>query len=397
MKNGKKQILIVNNNLNTGGVQRALVNLIDQIKDTYDITLFVFSNGGDYAKYIPQTVKVVEASPLLSLLGISQAQTKKFGFIFYFIRATFALYTKISSNHLPISLLVSTQKKLSGFDVVISFLQNAGEKSFYGGCNEFVLKKVDAKKKITFLHSDFLNYGGNTPRNRKVYKQFDKIAAVSDGCKQSFVKALPELADKTNCVYNCHNYSEYIYKANINPVEYSKNCLNVVSVARLSPEKGFIRGINVIKRLLKEKHNIRWHIIGDGSQRNEIEKEILNNDISDHVILYGNQENPFRYIKNADLFFLPSFHEAAPMVFDEAKCLGVPIITTNTTSAKEMVREGLEGIVCGNNEEEIYKSMKRVLEEPFVIERCKEFLRGRINTNETAVEQFNKLISDGEL
>ncbi|KQL42436.1 hypothetical protein AN960_00275 [Bacillus sp. FJAT-25509] len=397
MANGKKKVLIVNNNLATGGVQRSLVNLINQVKDQYDLTLFVFDYSGDYLKLIPSQIKVIEAPPLLKLLGMSQAQTKKMGFLFYAIRATFALYTKIFSNHLPISLLVSTQKKLSGFDIAISFLHNADKKSFYGGCNEFVLKRVNAKQKITFSHCDFLNYGGNTSRNREVYRYFDKIAAVSEGCRQSFIKAIPELAKRTHCVYNCHNYNEYINKANVNPVKYPRESLNIVTVARLSPEKGILRGIDVINRLVKENYKIRWHLVGDGSQKSEIENQILINDLSEHVILYGNQDNPYQYIKNADLFFLPSFHEAAPMVFDEAKCLGVPIFTTNTTSAEEMVREGFEGFVCENNEEEIYNKLKRVLDEPLFIEKCREYLSAQNHTNETAIEQFSKLVSDEEL
>lgn len=394
---GKKKVLIVNNNLATGGVQRSLVNLIDQIKDKYDITLFLFSFSGEYAKSIPPQVKVVEAPPLLKLLGKSQAQTKHMGYMFYFIRAALALYTKIFTHHLPIYLLISRQKKLLGFDVAISFLHNAEEKILYGGCNEFVLHRVNAKSKITFVHCDFLNYGGNTPKSKKVYTRFNKVAAVSEGCRQSFIKAVPELEKRTYSVYNCHNYSEYVYKANSTPVEYPKKQLNIVTVARLSAEKGILRSIAVMKRLINENYNICWHIIGNGPQRSEIEKEILINNMTDHIILYGNQKNPYQYIKNADLFLLPSFHEAAPMVFSEAKCLGIPIITTNTTSAKEMVKEDLEGIVCGNSEDEIYRAIKKVLENPWVIQNYKDYLNTQKYTNETAVEQFSKLIAEEEL
>ncbi|WP_158555783.1 glycosyltransferase [Peribacillus glennii] len=392
MINEKKKVLFVNNNLVAGGVQRSLVNLIHQIKDEYEITLFVFNCSGDYAKLIPPEVKVIEASPFLKLLGMSQAQTKKMGIIFYVARAACALYTKIFSNHFPLSFLVSTQKKLSGFDVAISFLHNENEKILYGGCNEFVLKRVKAKQRITFIHCDILNNGTNTARNRSIYKYFDKIAAVSEGCRRNFIKAVPELEEKTYCVYNCHNFSEYYDKSIINPIEYPLDCLNIVTVARLSPEKGIIRGISIIKRLIKENYRIRWHIIGGGPQRSEIEKEILNNNLSEHIILYGNQENPYRYIKNADVFLLPSIHEAAPMVFEEAKFLGVPIITTNTISAREMIREGKEGIVSGNNEEELYNSLRRVVDQPAILQKYKEYLRIQNFSNETAIKQFSNLI-----
>ncbi|MGA6841334.1 glycosyltransferase [Priestia megaterium] len=397
LNQSKKKILIVNNNLATGGVQRSLVNLLNHIKEEYEVTLLLFSNSGSYVQHVPSEVKVIEAAPLLRLLGMSQAQARNLGYTAYSLRSTFALYTKIFNNHLPISLLISNQNKLSGFDVAISFLHNAEEKSFYGGCNEFVLQRVQAKLKVAFIHCDYSNYGGNTPKNQQTYKKFDKIAAVSEGCRQSFVKAIPELDERTQCVYNFHNYSEYITKANANPINYSDGHLNIVTVARLSSEKGILRGIDVLKRLVKEKYRIRWHIIGDGSQRNEIEKKILASDLKEYIILYGNQENPYRFIKNADLFFLPSFHEAAPMVFNESKFLGVPIITTNTTSAVEMVKEGFEGTVCENNEEDMYKAIKRVLNDPNIIKDYKNYLTAQNYTNVTALEQFRKLIEVSNL
>jgi glycosyltransferase involved in cell wall biosynthesis len=394
MRNGKKKLLIVNNNLATGGVQRSLINLLNEIKDIYDVTLFSFSTSGEYTTSIPTQVNVIEASPFLRLLGMSQAQTKGMGYRFYYIRATLALYAKIFSNHRAIRLLVSTQEKLSGFDAAISFLHSGSKKSLYGGCNEFVLHRVNAKEKITFLHCDFLNYGGNTPENRKIYLQFDKIATVSEGCRQSFFEAVPELVSKTQCVTNCHNYDDYSLKAKDNPVKYPEDCLNIVTVARLSSEKGILRGVDVINRLVKEGHSVRWHIVGEGIQRKKIEDSIYHSNASKHIFLYGNQENPYRYIKNADLLLLPSFHEAAPMVFDEAKCLGIPIVTTHTTSAKEMVAEGKEGFVCENSEHGIYKTLKTILDNPKGLHECREYLLQQQYSNEKALLQFHSLIDE---
>lgn len=388
----KKKVLIVNNNLVSGGVQRSLVNLIKQVKKDYDITLFLFSKSGEYVKNIPTDVKIIEAAPLLKILGLSQGQTKHLGYGYFFIRALLVLFTKFFSNHLPITMLMLSQKRLVDYDIAISFLHNADEKSFYGGCNEFVLQRVKAKKKITFIHCDFLKYGGNTVRNRNLYKQFDKIATVSNGCRESFVKAVPELSEKTYCVYNCHNHTEYVEKSKINTIEYAEGCINIVTVARLTPEKGLLRALQVIKKLVTENYQLCWHIIGDGSQKSEIEKQIQDNDLSKHIILYGNQENPYSYIRNADLFLLPSFHEAAPMVFEEAKCLGVPIITTNTISAHEMVKQNIEGLVCENNEKALFDTIKQVLNEPFFIETCKDYLQNQSYSNEIASKQFHQLM-----
>lgn len=394
MKNGKMKLLIVNNNLTTGGVQHSLVNLINGIKYDYEITLFLFCCQGEYREFIPPEVNIIEALSLLKLLGVSQKQAKVLGLHYYLIRGALALYTKILSNHLPLRLLTLTQEKLFGFDAAISFLHCAEEKVFYAGCNEFVLNRVSAKQKIAFLHCDFFSYEGSTERNISSYKKFDKIATVSEGCKLSFIRVIPELKDKTFCVCNCHNYPDIIFSGSYNPVFYETGCINIVTVARLSREKGILRGIKAVSKLLMSGYRFEWHIIGDGGQRAEIEDAIVKNKLTQYIHLYGNQSNPFRYIKNADLFLLTSFHEAAPMVIEEAKCLGVPVLTTDTVSANEMVAEGKEGFICENSENGIYEMLKKILDNPQILDICRENLAQKSYSNERALLQFHNLIHE---
>ena len=86
--------------------------------------------------------------------------------------------------------------------------------------------------------------------------------------------------------------------------------------------------------------------------------------MEDSIFLEGEQLNPYRYVKNADYFLLPSFHEAAPMVFDEALTLGVPILTTKTLSAVELVESRNIGVVCENDEDSIYGMIREAAENP---------------------------------
>ncbi|AFV05139.1 glycosyltransferase [Dehalobacter sp. CF] len=389
------KILIVNNNLNTGGVQKSLVNLLNEIKDKYEITLFLFSNSGQNVSSLPNKIRVIEAPPLLKLLGKTQDETKKMGILFYILRAILVVYSKVFSNHLPIRLLISTQKTITGFDTAISFLQNEDEHILYGGCNEFVIYRTEAKQKITFMHCDFSNYGGNTPKNRKIYKRFDKIAVVSENCKASLSNTLPRVSNKTICVYNCQDYTDILNRANIDTVHYPKDHLNIVTVARLSKEKGILRGIDVIDRLVQKGYLINWHIVGDGKQKLIIMDKISQKELTQNIYLHGNQENPYCYVKNADALFLPSFHEAAPMVIDEAKILNVPIITTNTVSAYEMVLDGKEGFICENSDSGLYEVLKQVLDYPHKLQHCKEYMRNQVYTNSKALSQFQSLIEEG--
>lgn len=389
----KQKIIIVSNNLATGGIQKALVNLLNEIKNQYDITLFLFSDRGDYKNKIPSQLKVIKANSYLRLLGISQRESRKSGIFYYFLRAILVLWSRVINNKWPIRFLLLTDSKLKKYDIAISYVHSSPDKVFYGGCNEFVLNNIDASIKCAFIHCDYLNYGGNTNKNKKLYKQFDRILTVSEGCKSHFNKAIPELINKTYTVRNCHNHLEIIEKANTKSIHYDSRKFNIVTVARLTEEKGLVRTIDVINQLIKMGYKICWHLIGDGSQRNDIKTIITNYGLDENIVLHGNQKNPYKFMVNADLFLLTSYHEAAPMVFEEAKCIGLPILTTNTISAIEMVEQSNAGWTCENSLDGIKEKLQYILDNRNELSRIKENLKSQNLNNELAIEQLNYVLN----
>ena len=131
----KKKIIIVNNNLDIGGVQCSMINLLNEIRFEYDITLLVFSNSGFLKDKIPKEIKVLEGNKILKLLGISQSDTKNMGIKYYLIRGLLVFWTKNFGNKLPFKLIMQGNFKKK-YDYAISYLHSSNEKSFYGGCNE---------------------------------------------------------------------------------------------------------------------------------------------------------------------------------------------------------------------------------------------------------------------
>ena len=143
-------------------------------------------------------------------------------------------------------------------------------------------------------------------------------------------------------------------------MKYPKS-LNIVTVSRLSDEqKAFFRALKIFKDLHDEGFEFHWNIIGDGVDRLKIERYIKEETMSDYVTLYGNQSNPYPYIKAADFFFLGSRYESWGIVMVEALTLGVPVVTTETSSAYEILED--KCFICTNNEQGIYQKLKFVLE-----------------------------------
>ena len=98
-------------------------------------------------------------------------------------------------------------------------------------------------------------------------------------------------------------------------------------------------------------------------------------------------------MKNADLFLLPSYHEAAPMVFDEAACLGVPILATETTSTDEMITESGSGFVCENSQDGIADGLMKVLKNPDSLVEIKKSLQQRQFTNQDKINKVSEVIN----
>ena len=389
-----KKIIIVNNNMKVGGVQKSLYNLLWSVADQYEITLYLFSPKGEYADQLPENVKTASSSSLFRYFGISQGECKKWS-PDYWVRGFLAFLCRLFGRKFVIRIALASQKHLpEKYDAAISYLQNGRPSALYGGTNEFVLKKVAAERKIAFLHCDYCRCGADHPANNRLYDEFDKIAACSEGCRQSFLKALPALEAKSVTVRNFHRYEKIREMAGENPVKYDPGSFHVVVVGRLAQEKGVDRAIRAAAYAIERSVPIVLHIVGDGNRMAQLKQTAELLKIQKQVIFYGEQKNPYPYMAQGDLLLLTSYHEAAPMVIDEAYALGIPVLTVETTSSREMVTERACGWVCENSQEGINEALVRIFAQPGELRKKRKLLAERSVTNAEAARQFQELIGE---
>lgn len=381
-----KRILIVNNNLCMGGVQKALISLLWNICSDMDVTLLLFYKDGALLEELPPEIKVETVCSGYRFLGMPRAEAKTLGQKAG--RSFYAGLTRLFGRKFAIGLMGLGQKKHTGYDIAISYLHNGADKAFYGGCNEFVLKHVQAKKKITFLHCDYTLCGAQTAQNRAQYKKFDRIAACSRGCADAFISANPDLEDKVRVVYNCHRFKNIREKAEQEPVQLPTGRLNVVTVARLGKEKGVERAVQAIAALGSAREKLHYYIIGDGVLRPQIEALIEKENLQEQVTLCGQMLNPYGYIQAADCLLIPSYSEAAPLVIGEAACLGTPVLSTNTSSAEEMLTKTGYGTVCENSVEGLTAALQKLTEEGTVPTAAQQ------SANDEALAQFYKCLKE---
>ena len=385
-----KKVLIVNNNMHIGGVQRALVSLLWQLQGSCDVTLLLFSPVGKCMEELPPSVKVITADSPYRFLGQTKydlhSTADRLG------RGFYAGITRLFGRKYALSLMGLGQKRLEGYDAAISYLHDGAPKAFYGGCSEFVLRHVSAKRKIAFLHCDWGLCGADTPENNRRYAEFDRIAACSQGCADAFLKCNPRLADKVAVVPNCHRFDRIRDSEPARELKKEPGKIHVLTLARLGREKGVDRALEAIARLGDCREKLRYHVVGDGILRETLEEFIRNKGLENTVTLWGEKNMPWGFLRQADLLLIPSRSEAAPLVIGEAACLGTPILSTRTSSAEEMIENPGYGWVCENTVEAMTAALSELLNNPEQIQAKHRALSGLAFDNTRAMEAFTELL-----
>ena len=281
-------------------------------------------------------------------------------------------------------LIFEKFKEYGEFDVAVAFRQCAP-------CYSFVLNKVNAKKKIGFVHGE-LAYMGDISSWKKYMPSFDKIAYVSNAVREQFVTAYPELEKNACTVYNTFDV-ELIKKLAEDECDlvFDESKFNIVTVARIENSFKQTHWIVEICKRLKNKTDkpFHWYVVGDGPDFDETVALSKEHGTDDVLTFVGNKSNPYTYIKQSDFTVLTSKSEAYPMVVMESFILKKPMVVARFGSITEMMDEGKHGYIAEQSVESVADLVLRMLkDENGMYTECVKFFDNYIYTNDIAYEQF---------
>lgn len=336
--------------LNGGGAEKALSDIIKLLdKSKYEITLKTIFNEGVYF------------DSLKSLCEIEYCFNTK-NKIFYYLYHTFINYSHYLPRKLIWKLLIN-----KNYDIEIAFMEGVCTRIISGSSNH-------KSKKVAWVHTDlrsnaesFKQFFSNN-ENLTVYKSFNKIIAVSNQARKSISEIFKLDAE---VIYNLIDKENILLKSKepIQIFEQSEEPV-VVAIGRLEYIKGFDRLLNAHLRLINENIKHKLMIIGEGSLKNKLDDFIIFNNLSKTVRLLDFQANPYKFILNSDLLVSSSISEGFGLVILEALILQIPILATETAGALELLDK--ENIVK-NDEESLYKGLKKVLSDPIKLKALKEY------------------------
>lgn len=365
----KKKILFMLINMNVGGTEKALLNMISQMpKNEYDITILMLEKYGGFLDSIPSNIQIkyvenykdikttINEPPRTVAKNLFQK-----GKIIKGINLLFAYFiSKIFNNKVYFFQYVTKKvpKLTSEYDIAVAY---AGPMDFI---SFFVLRKICAKRKLQWIHFDIEKIGFDPTFAKKNYRQFEKIYVVSEVAKSILVKAVPSIKTKVDVSLNLV-LKDKILKESKQGVGFKDDFLGtrILTVGRLANQKGQDIAIKVLSRLINEGFNVRWYCLGEGATRNECEWIIRENHLENHFILLGSDPNPYPFMEQCDLYVQPSRHEGYCITLAEVKFFNKPIVTTNFTGASEQIIDKKTGFIVNINETEIYLAIKKVLED----------------------------------
>lgn len=342
-----KKVLFLIESLSGGGAEKVLSVLIKHInKEDFDITVCTITDIGIYTEEIKQNVKY------LSILGNPQKKS-------FIGRIIYKINYKLIYTLLPTWLIYKLFIP-QNYDVEIAFVEGFVTKLLAASTN-------NRAKKIAWVHID-LSQNPWTLKNKiyrnlkeeqYCYSKFNQIICVSDTVKTNFIKKFK--LENVIRIYNPIDKVDILQKANVT-CQYPQtgNNIKFITIGRLVHQKGYDRLLNIMKQLKDNGIHCKLLILGEGEMYHTLSKYIEENDLSEDIMLYGFQANPYQYLKNADCFICSSRSEGFSLVIAEAMVLGKPIISTYCSGPNELLEEGKYGILVENSENKLYQIIKTI-------------------------------------
>ncbi len=351
----KKKLLIAVYNLEIGGIERSLINMLENMDyKKVEVDLLIYHHTGELIEEIPDQVNVLPQVEKYSTFRKSIKQCFKEGhYSIGSIRVLSKLFTMFNTKLNKLEegtgyiqmqlaqkysiLFLPAQPK--EYDLAIS----------YAWPHDIVAEKVKALKKIAWVHTDYSKLEIDNNIDLAVWSKFDYIASVSEDCLESFLVQYPDLKEKTLVIENLTSpvFIKEMSQKNNEPKFVSEKNFNLISVGRLSYVKGFDIAVEAL-RILHDKGygNIKWHVVGYGGYENELRELITKNKLQDSFLLLGKKTNPYFYMRECDLYVQPSRYEGKAVTVTEAMILGKPVLITDYPTARSQVNQGIDGYIC---------------------------------------------------
>lgn len=384
----KKRILFMIGTLQSGGVSKSIVNLLNVMdRTTYDVHLLLLDRAGDIlSPYLPSDITVHVNREIENLhRGLRGVRALLFAghLLLAFGSLLRMLMSKISRAWAGrwLAYLMPRFTDLT-FDLILDY---GGQQQLY-----YMVDKLDGKKKITFFHNDYSKWPYYYAADRLYYPKVDQILSISQTCVDVLKAYFPDCKDKISVMQNISSPVLITKQAN-ETVDLPIAPLLLVSLGHIMRRKGTDFSIDAAKILQKKGVEFKWMLVGKVVEKDLI-RRIEQEGLADRFVVLGIRSNPYPYIKAADIYVHPARFEGKSIALDEAKILCKPIIVTNFSTVNDQFEDRVNASICEMNGDALADAIIELAANKELRQSYVDYLNAQVVDNSSEVEKLYAFI-----
>ena len=360
----RKKVAILLPWLKMGGTNKVAIRFMNELVQYCDVTLILSQNVGELLEEVPKDVHVI-IDEMQTFRDILKKDLKHFNLPYLFKDIIY--YLKVKTGHDNIDnyrYIVERHTFVTEemFDCAISYHGQSPERLLN------LVYRIHSRKKVVWIHGEMGFPEDQCRRMAKYYEKIDHFFFVSEPTKNTFIRKIPIDPNRTTVYYNRLDGTEIIEKAQETPdTTFSKDYANLLTVGRVSSEKGQDMIPQIVRNLIDKGYAVRWYIIGDGPNMERIKDLIIKESVDKNVFLLGVRNNPYPYMKACDIYIQPSYTEGYSTTICEAGILGKAIIGTKPSGGiRDQIENERSGLIVDASVEGIEKGIIRLIEDPLL-------------------------------
>ncbi len=339
----RKKVAVLLPWLKMGGTNKIALNFINELTGYCDVTLILSEKSGELLSELKENIRLI-IDEMDDFRQIVRNDINSFR-IGYFVKDCI-YYFKIKAGMDGVDnyrYIVERHGYITEnlFDCAISYHGQSPERLLN------LLYRMHAHKKVVWIHGEISFPQKKMNELKKYYGRIDHFFFVSTPTMESFINYYPFAKNKSTVYYNPINKTEIIQKSKEEfQNSFSSDFINILTVGRLSSEKGQDMIPAIMRALLDKEIHVRWYLIGDGDAKSRIQTLIHQYKVEENVFLLGTLNNPYCYMRACDIYVQPSYTEGYSTTICEAGILGKAIIGTKPSGGiRDQISHGEDGLI----------------------------------------------------
>lgn len=381
----RKKILFLIGSLESGGVSKSMVSLLNVIdKKTYDISLWCGSPSGVFYSILPKDIRIISNKKTTLLLqGINGlfALLRTGCILLFFASIIRLVLSKINKGYAGWWLsrfFPSLQEK---YDLIVDY---NGQQQLY-----YMVDKLKGKKKVTFFHSDYAKWPYYYKMDRKYFPKVDAIFTISEQCADSLRKFFPNEINKIKLMENISSVDLIRKMADEEIIKFHSK-ISILTVGHVCRSKGTDLAIEAMRLLKDEGIDFKWYFLG--AIKEDFSTLISKYSLESYIEFLGIKVNPYPYLKACTIYVHPSRFEGRSIALDEAKILCKPIVVTNFSTVHDQFKDGENALIADFLPENLAFKIMNILDDEELSKFLVENLKRSVSDNSSEVNKLYSLL-----